>query len=146
MRADRLAAAFALTLALGFGPGCGTEPGVRVGEEHVLYDGEPYGDFIVLADAVRHCMQSDDPTLPKMVLVDDLFDCYTELGWKKVLGCTSEDQIYMVESVVAETDGELWSHELTHYFGSEREDDPCGALALRDFSLDRPDAGMQSGN
>jgi hypothetical protein len=114
---------------------------VRVEPERVLYDGEPYGDFVLLGDAVRNCMGSNKPSLPTVVLIDGLFECYTTLGWRTVFGCTSEDEIYLVASVVRESGGQLWAHELTHYFGNEREDDPCGAIALENFSLALPDAG-----
>lgn len=138
--ARSLGAACVMALALTQACVADGEP-VRLDPELVLYDGAPYGDFIVLADAVRDCMQSDKHTLPRIVLVDGLFECHTSQGWKQVLGCTGDDTIYLVASVVVDTAGMLWSHELTHYFGAEHEDEPCGALAIEGFSLDRRDAG-----
>lgn len=114
---------------------------MRLDGEEVLYEGEPYGDFVILADDVRRCMRSSDRTLPRIVLVEDLFDCYTAAGWKEVLGCTGDGRIYMVAPVVERSEGVLWSHELTHYFGATREDDACGSIGLPGFSLERPDAG-----
>ncbi len=107
----------------------------------VLYEGEPYGDLIVLAEHVRQCMHSDKQTLPRVVLAERIFDCYTSAGWKQVYGCTSKDFIVIVAPVAEQSQGELWSHELTHYFGAQAEDDPCGVLTLDGFSLQRPDAG-----
>lgn len=129
-------------MALALTQACAAEgQPVRLDPEHVVYEGEPYGDFIVLADAVRDCMQSGKRTLPRIVLIDTLFECHTAQGWRTVLGCTGEDTIFLVAPVVVDTGGMLWSHELTHYFGAEAEDDPCGALALDGFSLERRDAG-----
>jgi hypothetical protein len=130
----------ALTAALALA--CvGEEGPARIDGDHVLYAGEPYGDLVILGDAVRGCMQSAKRTLPRVVLVETLFDCYTVDGWQKVFGCTGEDEIIMVASVLVRSQGSLWSHELTHYFGVSAEDHPCGSLALEDFSLARPDAG-----
>ena len=119
----------------------GDEGPARVDPEHVVYAGEPYGDLVILGDAVRDCMQSDEPGLPRVVLADRLFDCYTTAGWKKAYGCTGEGEVFMVAQILVESQGSLWSHELTHFFGDAREDNACGALALEDFSLARPDAG-----
>lgn len=148
VRARRLTqprcAASMMVAALALAPAC-TEEGayVRLGPERVLYDGEPYGDFVILADAVRQCMESDDPTLPRLILVEDPFECHTTFGWKTVFGCTGEDEIFLVASIVVDTGGMLWAHELTHYFGADHENDPCGALALETFSLALPgDGGM----
>ena len=127
----------ALTLA-----GCGGEAGpARVDPEHVVYEGEPYGDFLLLAEQVRRCMQSDVRTLPRIVLVDELFDCYTGKGWQQALGCTGEGQSVMVAPVVVQSRGALWSHELAHYFGGHAEGQPCSSLALEGFSLEQTDAG-----
>ena len=137
----------ALVLVLALAPlsgsaGCDGEAGpARVDPDHVVYEGEAYGDFVVLAQAVRECMQSEVQTLPRIVLVDELFDCYTRRGWQQALGCTGEGESVMVAPVVVQSRGALWSHELTHYFGGKAEGDPCGALALEGFSLEQTDAG-----
>ena len=126
---------------LTFAGGCGLdERAVRLGDAEVLYQGEPYGDFVVLADAVRDCMQSDQPGLPELVLVDRMVECYTADGWQQVLGCEAVGSVVVVAPVVERSEGALWSHELTHYFGARVEDHPCGTLSLQDFSLEPPDA------
>lgn len=122
--------------------GCIAAPSmVRTDPEHVVYEGPPYGDFVLLADVVRRCMGSDKRGLPRIVLIDEQFECYTAAGWKKVLGCTGEDTIYLVAPTVISSHGALWSHELTHYFGAKNEDDPCGGLTLNGFSIAQADAG-----
>jgi hypothetical protein len=108
----------------------------------ILYDGAPYGDLVVLADRVRSCMHSDKQTLPRLILVDRIFDCYTTSGWKQAYGCTGESEVVMVAPVAEQSRGQLWAHELTHYFGAPGEGDPCGTLTLAGFSLQRPDAGL----
>jgi hypothetical protein len=117
--------------------GCASEAGpARVEPEHVVYDGEAYGDFVVLAEAVRDCKDSEVRTLPRIVLVDELFDCHTTQGWKKALGCTGEGQSVMVADAVVASRGALWSHELVHYLGTKAEGDPCATLSIEGFSLD----------
>lgn len=118
-----------------------TDDPARFNPETVLYDGEPYGDFLILADAVRRCMQSDKQALPRMILLERNFDCYTTAGWQEVFGCTGDDKIFMAVPHLIETKGALWSHELTHYFGANTEDSPCGFIAIEGFSIDQPDAG-----
>jgi hypothetical protein len=140
----RLRAA-ACSIALVLGVGCEDGPYVRIAPGQVLYDGEPYGDFVILGDAVRDCMQSDKNTLPRLILVEGLFECHTTFGWRHVFGCTSDHEIFVVASIVRDTGGQLWAHELTHYFGAEHEDEPCGTIALVDFSLALPDGGVPGG-
>ena len=129
-------------IALALAPACIDGGGsVQIDPEHVIYEGEAYGDFLILGDAVRDCMESDKPGLPRIVLADAPFICYTTAGWKTVVGCTAEDESFLFAPVLLASEGSLWSHELTHYFGSHTENNACGSLALRDFSLAQPDAG-----
>jgi hypothetical protein len=121
--------------------GCGPDDRiVRLGEANVMYAGEPYGDFLVLADAVRECMNSDETGLPHLTLVDRQVECRTVDGWQWVLGCAGEREVVLVAPTVTSSEGQLWAHELTHYFGDEDEGNPCGALYLEGFSLQPADA------
>jgi hypothetical protein len=143
---DRLPAEHACTIALALAlaalPACAQDESItRFKDAHVLYDGQPYGDLIVLADEVRSCMHSDKTDLPRVTLVDQIFECYTTVGWRQVLGCTGDDRVFLVAPVAEQTEGQLWSHELTHYYGSDTEDDPCAVLALPGFTLECADAG-----
>jgi hypothetical protein len=131
-------------LVIALAPACGEDSYVRVHSDQILYEGEPYGDFVVLGDEVRRCMRSDKQTLPHVVLLDGLFECYTRWGWRWVFGCTGDTEIFLVASVVQDSSGQLWAHELTHYFGNEREDDPCGQIGLENFSLALPDGGVDA--
>lgn len=121
--------------------GCAPDDMVRLGEAEVLYSGAPYGDFLVLADAVRECMDSDVVELPRLLLVDRQVECRTVQGWKWVLGCEGHGEIILVAPVVTDSHGSLWAHELTHYFGAEEEGNRCGSIRLDEFSLVQPDAG-----
>lgn len=114
---------------------------MRYSQHDVIYDGEPYGDLLVLADAVRRCMQSPDTSLPRVILIDSIFECYTTLGWKQVYGCTAEGEIFLDAPVLVQTEGVTWSHELTHYYGTAAEDNPCGGFRLEGFSIARADGG-----
>jgi hypothetical protein len=113
----------------------------RFQDAHVLYDGPPFGDLLVLANAVRSCMKTDKQTLPRVILVDQIFECYTTAGWKEVYGCTGDGRVFIVAPIALQSDGQLWSHELTHWYGDSAENDSCGYLALPGFKLDIPDAG-----
>lgn len=114
---------------------------VQLSGARVLYAGEPYGDFLVLAQQVRACLKSDKPGLPRLMLVDQLFECYTRDGWRWALGCEGAGTIVVVAPVVVESHGGLWSHELAHYYGVQPEGSVCGALELESFSIDLADAG-----
>jgi hypothetical protein len=132
----------ALMACVVLGTGCATDEGsVRLGDATVLYEGEPYGDFVALADDVRECMHSDKPGLPRLVLVDSMVECFTENGWQWVLGCEGAGRIYVVAPMVSKSKGALWSHELSHYYGAASESHVCGMLQLENFSLDVQDGG-----
>ena len=124
------------------GAACGVveTPSARFGADQVWYQGAPYGDFLTLADEVRRCMESDDHSLPRIVLLDGTFDCYTRWGWREVYGCSGGGVVYIDARHLLETHGAVWSHELTHYFGATAEDNPCGTIALDGFAITPVDA------
>jgi hypothetical protein len=147
MRASTLGLASAVALAAALAPGCGgDESMVRLGNSQVLYDGPPFGDMLPLQDQVRTCMHSDNHELPRVTLVDRIFECYTQFGWKQVYGCTGYGQVIMDAPYAVQSKGALWSHELTHFYGDPNSDNPCGFIGLTDFSISIPDAGRDAGH
>jgi len=124
---------------------CG-DSGLDYAGANVIYSGEPYGDFITLFNEVESCMGFTGTKMPHITLTDTHFKFYDEWCGGLFQPPNSITMIAPTASIsrdtnnLIDTEGALWSHELTHYLNYQhggdwkKQDSPCGTLRLKGFN------------
>ena len=109
--------------------GCGSESGIT--GINVTWQGYPYGDFLIIQQMVKDCMGTDKEGSPYIRLVDNHFDCYGV----DAVGCF-DGSVTMWEAKLLSSKGNLWAHELTHFYGESSQGNHCGnVIMLEGFHL-----------
>lgn len=123
--------------------GCGGGEAHLQGTE--IYRGPMYDDFIDLYEQVKVCKGYQGFLEPTIVIFEHSFDCTGVAAG----GCYLNGLIGLVgpaygisgdHNNLIDTQGALFSHELTHFFQSlmgqpMNEQDPCGSIKKEGFQI-----------
>jgi len=105
---------------------------------NIIYEEEVYGDFIVIFQKVRHCMNMDNAPPTRIILVDKPFyfagvlasGVYNQYK-EEIQMVAPPESISKTSNNLSDTKGALYSHELVHYLKRQRGD--------TDWNLDKED-------